>query len=106
MNLIPLYEKIVVKLKDKQEIKSNTGLTYTKNMSISANSTMVAEVVAVGKGRLLADGTIVPLIVKVGDKIIFSKMQGESYNDGKEDYTILAEQNVIAIIQEEDNENN
>lgn len=106
MNLIPLYEKIVVKLKDKQEIKSNTGLTYTKNMSISANSTMVAEVVAVGKGRLLADGTIVPLIVKVGDKIIFSKMQGESYNDGKDDYTILAEQNVIAIIQEEDNENN
>lgn len=106
MNLIPLYEKIVVKLKDKQEIKSNTGLTYTKNMSISNNTTMVAEVVATGKGRLLADGTIVPLVVKVGDKVIFSKMQGESYNDGKDDYTILAEQNVIAILQEEDNEDN
>lgn len=85
---------------------SSTGLTYTKNMSISANSTMVAEVVAVGQGRLMADGTIVPLTVKVGDKIVYSKMQGESYNDGKDDYTILAEQNVLAILQEESNENN
>lgn len=83
-----------------------TGLTYTKNMSISANSTMVAEVVAVGQGRLMSDGTIVPLTVKVGDKIVYSKMQGESYNDGQDDYTILSEQSVLAILQEESDENN
>lgn len=103
MKLMPLYEKIVVILKNKQEIKSSTGLTYTKDMSISANSTMVAEVVAVGEGRLLADGTIIPLKVKVGDTILFSKMQGESYNDGKDDYTILSEQNILAILKEEEN---
>lgn len=106
MSLMPLYEKIVVKLQNKQEVKSATGLTYTKNMGISANSTMIADVVAVGEGRLLTDGTLVPLKVKVGDQIIFSKMQGESYNDGTDDFTILSEQSVLAIIKEDNNENN
>ena len=75
-------------------------------MSISANTTMVGRVVAVGEGRLMADGTIVPLKVKVGDKVLYSKMQGESYNDGADDYVLLAEQNVIAVLEEDENGNN
>lgn len=102
MKLKPLYEKIALIIDDKQEIKSASGLQYTKNMSISANTTMVGKVVAVGNGRLLADGTVKPLIVKVGDKVLYSKMQGESYNDGENDYVILAEQNVIAILGEDE----
>lgn len=102
MKLKPLYEKIALIIDDKQEIKSASGLQYTKNMSISANTTMVGKVVAVGNGRLLADGTVKPLIVKVGDRVLYSKMQGESYNDGENDYVILAEQNVIAILGEDE----
>lgn len=102
MKLKPLYEKIALIIDDKQEMKSASGLQYTKNMSISANTTMVGRVVAVGNGRLLADGTVKPLIVKVGDKVIYSKMQGESYNDGENDYVLLAEQNVIAILGEDE----
>ena len=103
MSLIPLYDKIVIKLKDKQEIKSKTGLVYTKNMSLSANSTMVGEVIAIGDGRLLADGQIVPLKVQIGDLVVFSKLQGENYNDGSDDYTILSEANVLMIVKEEEN---
>lgn len=106
MNLIPLYEKIVVKLRNKQEVKSETGLTYVKDFSTNKCTTLVADVVAVGEGRLLADGTIIPLKVKVGDSVVFSKMQGEGFNDGVNDYTILSEQNILAILQEENNENN
>lgn len=106
MRLKPLYERIAVIIEDKQEVVSKAGLTYTKNMSISANTTMTARVVAVGEGRLMADGTIVPLKVKVGDKILYSKMQGESYNDGTDDYVLLAEQNVIAVLEEDDNGDN
>lgn len=105
MHLKPLYEKIVLEIADKQEITSSTGLVYHKNMSLSANTTMVGKVVAVGNGRLLADGTIVPLLVKVGDKVIFSKIQGESYNDGVQDYTIISEQSIIAVIEEEQDNN-
>jgi len=101
MQLQPLYDKIVVEIADKQEMTSETGLTYTKNMSISNNTTMVGIVKAVGEGRLLADGNIVPLKVKVGDKVVFSKMQGESFNDGKTDYTIISEAHILSIIEEE-----
>lgn len=106
MRLKPLYEKIAVIIDDKQEVKSESGLTYVKNMSISANTTMIGKVVAVGDGRLMADGTIVPLKVKVGDKVLYSKMQGESYNDGINDYVLLAEQNVIAVLEEDENGDN
>ena len=101
MHLKPLYDKIVLEIADKQELKSETGLVYTKNMSISNNTTMVGIVVAVGEGKMLANGEIVPLKVNIGDKVIFSKIQGESYNDGTKDYTILSESCIIAIIEED-----
>lgn len=106
MNLKPLYERIVVKMKDKQEIKTEAGITYTQNMSLSKNTVLQGEVVAVGDGRLMSDGTLVPLKVKVGDIILFSKMQGESYNDGIDNYTILSESNVLSVVQEAIDENN
>lgn len=100
MKLKPLYDKIAVIIDDKQELKSASGLQYTKNMSISANTTMIGKVVAVGDGRLLADGTIIPLKVKIGDRVIYSKMQGESFEDGENSIVLLSEQNVIAIMGE------
>lgn len=100
MNLKPLYEKIVVKNLNVQEIKSKSGLVYNKNMSLNNNTTIVAEVVAIGCGRLLTNGEIIPLKVNVGDKIIYSKIQGESYSDGEEEYTIISESNILAILGE------
>lgn len=101
MHLMPLYEKILIKMPNAQELTSETGITFTRDLSKNTNTTLEGEVVAVGKGRLLSDGTIVPMTVKVGDRIVFSKMQGESYNDGKQDYTILSEANVLAIVKED-----
>ena len=101
MNWKPLYEKIVVKMLNKQEIESETGLTFIKDLSTSKHTTIKGEVVAVGEGRLMANGTVVPLKVEVGDTVVFSKMQGESYEDGKNEYTILSESNILAIIKEE-----
>ena len=103
MNLIPLYEKIVVLLQNEQEIKSSSGLVIKKDMSQTNHTTMLGKVVAVGEGRLLTDGSIKPLRVKVGDTVLFTKMTGESYNDGEHDYTIMSESNVLAIYKEEGN---
>lgn len=101
MNWKPLYDKIVVQMYNKQDVTSETGLSYIKDLSISSHTTIKAKVVAVGDGRLMADGTVVPLKVQVGDTIIFSKMQGETYEDGKNEYTILSEANILSIIEEE-----
>lgn len=104
MNLKPLYEKIVVKMESKQQVASETGLTYIKDLSLSKNTTITGKVVAVGQGRLLVDGSLRPLLVNVGDKVLYSKMQGESYNDGKDDYTILSESNILAVLDESEEE--
>lgn len=97
MHLTPLYDKIVVKLKNNQSFKTQSGIEFTKNYSTNGETIIFAEVVAVGEGRLLADGKIVPMKVKVGDTVIYSKMSGESFNDGEADYTILSEANILAI---------
>lgn len=98
MLLMPLYDKIVVKMENKQEVKSGK-LTYVKNLSTSANSTIMGKVVAVGEGRMLADGTLKSLRLRVGDTVLFSKMQGESFDDGIDEYTILSESSVLAIVK-------
>lgn len=104
---MPLYERIVVKMLSKQEVKTSAGLTYMKDMSMSNNTTLKGEVVAVGDGRLLQDGNIIPLKVKIGDIVVFSKMQGESYTDETGEYTILTEPHILAIVTKgEQNENN
>lgn len=100
MNLMPLYDKIVVKIDSKQELRSTTGLVCVRDMSKSNNTVLIATVVAVGEGRLLADGHVLPMKVKVGDRVMYSKMQGESFNDGEDDYTILSEQNIMAIVHD------
>ena len=106
MHLKPLYDKIVVEMLNRQEYRSKTGLTMTRDMSLSKNTVLKGKVVAVGQGRLLENGDLLPLKVKEGDLIIFSKMQGESYNDGCIDYTILSEAHVLAIVEEDQDENN
>ena len=93
-------------IESKQELTSKSGLTYVKDMSVSNNTTLVGRVVAVGEGRLLANGTIIPLKVKVGNRVVFPKIQGESYNDGINEYVILSESSIIAILGEDENENN
>jgi len=97
MHLMPLYDKIVVEIDDKQNMQSETGLTYTRDMSLGSNTIMAGKVVAVGNGRLMSNGEIVPLIVTIGDRVLYSKMQGENYNDGIKDYTILSESCILAI---------
>lgn len=103
MQLIPLYEKVVILMKDKQEIKSSGGIVLQKDMSQLNTTTMIGEVVAVGEGRLLSNGDIRPLSVEVGDEVLFTKMTGESYNDGDNDYTIISESNILAITKRKEN---
>lgn len=106
MKLEPLYDKIIVELQNIQEIKSGSGLVLTKNMSISANTTMKGTVVACGEGRLLTNGSVLPLKVKVGDDVIITKLSGESYEEDGKEYTIISESSVLAICKTEENKSN
>jgi chaperonin GroES len=57
------------------------------------------EVMAVGTGRIMDDGTVVPLQVQVGDTVLFSKYGGTEIKISGEEYIILREDDVLAILE-------
>jgi chaperonin GroES len=57
------------------------------------------EVIAVGKGKRLDDGKLVPLDVKVGDRILFGKYSGNDIKINGEEYLILREDEVLGVIE-------
>ena len=92
----PLYDKIIVELANKQEVKTKSGFTFTEDFSNSIYTILQGRVIAVGDGRLLQNGDLVSPKVKEGDFVLFSKMQGESFLDKEKEYTILSESNILA----------
>ena len=94
MNIKPLGDRIVIKvLKEEERTKGGIVLPDT-----AKEKPQKGEVVAVGSGEII-DGKKVPLEVKVGDKIIFSKYAGTEVKLDEEEYLILRQSDVLAILE-------
>lgn len=95
MKIRPLQDRVIA-IRDEAEEKSAGGLYIPQAAQESMNR---GEVVAVAKGRILEDGTVEPLCVKVGDKILFGKYAGSEIEiDGKE-LLILREEDIIGVLE-------
>ncbi|MDD2716024.1 MAG: co-chaperone GroES [Candidatus Wallbacteria bacterium] len=95
MNLKPLANRVVVKpMKQEEVTKSGIVLPDTA----SKERPQEGKVVAVGPGKLLESGKREPLEVKENDKIIFSKYAGTEIKIQEEDYLILTDSDILAII--------
>ena len=95
--LKPLYDKIVVKVEETKEQKTAAGIIIPDT---AQEKPQVGEVIAVGQGRLLQNGEIKPLQVKVGDYVVFNKYAGTEVElEGGEKYLILSEDEVLAILE-------
>ena len=93
MNLKPLSDRVVVKMVDLEETtKSGIILPGT-----AKEKPQVAEVVAVGPGAT-KDGVLVPMTVKVGDKVITSKYSGTEVKLGNDEYVIVRQDDILATI--------
>lgn len=93
MTLKPLSDRVVVKMVEMEETtKSGIILPGT-----AKEKPQVAEVVAVGPG-LMKDGALVPMTVKVGDKVITSKYSGTEVKLGNEEYVIVRQDDILATI--------
>ena len=57
------------------------------------------KVIAVGKGKITEEGKVLPLDVKVGDKILFGKYSGNEIKIDDEDYLIVKEEDILAIVE-------
>lgn len=96
MNIRPLHDRVIVKRKE-VESKSAGGIVL---MGSAAEKSTRAEVIAVGNGRVLENGEIRALDVKVGDQVIFSEGYGVKTEklDGEE-VLILSETDILAIVE-------
>ncbi|CUU04723.1 MAG: co-chaperone GroES [Fimbriimonadales bacterium] len=94
--LKPIGDRVVVRPKSSEEMtKSGIILPDT-----AKERPQEGEVMAVGNGRMLDDGRVVPLEVKVGDRVLFSKYGGTEIKIGGEEYLILREDDILAIIED------
>ncbi|MFT4653531.1 MAG: chaperonin GroES [Patiriisocius sp.] len=96
MAIRPLHDRVIIK-REEVESKSAGGIVLTGS---AAEKSTRGEVIAVGKGRVLDNGDIQPLDVKVGDCVIFSEGYGVKTEklDGEE-VLILSENDILAIVE-------
>jgi chaperonin GroES len=95
MNIRPLYDRIVIKRIEEQETKQG-GIIIPDT---AKEKPQEGEVMAVGRGKRLEDGKIVPLDVKVGDRILFGKYSGSEIKIDGEEYVIMREDEVLGILE-------
>ena len=97
MNIRPLYDRIVVKRIEDQETK--IGGLYIPDSA--KEKPQEGEVVAVGKGKRLEDGKVVPLDVQKGDRILFGKYSGSEIRIDGEELMIMREDEVLGILEKQ-----
>ena len=94
MNIRPLYDRIVVKRIEEQETVKG-GIIIPDS---AKEKPQEAEVIAVGNGKRGDDGKLIPLEVKVGDRILFGKYSGNDIKIDGEEYLILREDEILGVL--------
>lgn len=91
----PLGDRVVVKpLPTEEKTKSGIVLPDT-----AKEKPQKGEVIAVGQGKLLENGQRVPIDLKKGDKVFFSKYAGNEFKMDDEEYLILREADILGVIE-------
>lgn len=94
MQLKPIRDRIVVRTLEAETV-TKSGIVIPDNAAEKPNQ---GEVLAVGTGRVAADGQIVPMEIKSGDRVLFGKLAGQTVKLDNVEYHILKEDDVMAVI--------
>lgn len=94
MKMRPLHDRVIVK-REPEERKSPGGIVIPDT---AAEKPIYGKILAVGKGKILENGTVRPLDVKVGDKILFGKYSGTEVKMDGEELVVMREEDVMAVI--------
>ncbi len=92
MKLKPLFDRVL--LKTQKEEKQKTGILLPSSLE---EKPMVAEVIAMGDGETV-DGKV-PMNVKIGDKVLFTKYAAQEFKFNNEEYLIIRQEDILAIIE-------
>lgn len=96
MNIKPLHDRVVIRQVEEEQ-ESAGGIILPGSAQEKQN---MGEVVAVGPGKASDSGNVVPMTVKVGDKVMFGQYSGQEVKDDKgEPLMVMREDDIIAIIE-------
>ncbi len=95
MKITPLQDRVLVRrLEEEKETKGGIIIPDT-----AKEKPIEGKVVAVGKGRVKEDGTVIPLEVKAGDKVLFNKYAGTEIQIEGEEHLMMREDDILGIIK-------
>lgn len=94
MKFRPLHDRVLVR-RIEQEEKTAGGIIIPDT---AKEKPMEGEVIAIGTGTRLEDGKILPLDVKVGDRILFGKWSGTEVKFGSQEYLVMKESDIMGVV--------
>jgi chaperonin GroES len=95
MNIRPLHDRVIVtRLEEVRKTASGIVIPDT-----AAEKPETGEVIAVGKGKIQEDGTLRPVAVKKGDKILFGKYSGQTVKVDGTEYLVMREEDIMGVIE-------
>jgi len=95
MKLRPLHDRVIVRRLEEEE-KTAGGIIIPDT---AKEKPQQGKVLALGKGRFLQNGQIIPLIVKEGDRVLFARYAGTEVKVEREELLIMREDDILAIFE-------
>lgn len=97
MKLKPLHNNVIVKTLSQEEV-TKAGIVLPD--TVDKEKPEKGEIIAVGPGKTLDNGQLSPMNLKVGDKVVFKKYSPDEIKIDNEEYLVLSESDVIAILED------
>ncbi|NDU80316.1 MAG: co-chaperone GroES [Ferrovum sp.] len=95
MKIRPLHDRVIVKRME-EERKTASGIVIPGN---AAEKPDQGEILAVGTGKVLEDGKIRPLEVKVGDRVLFGKYSGQAVKVHGDELLVMREEDIMGVVE-------
>ena len=95
MKIRPLHDRVIIKRTEEDRV-SPGGIVIPDS---ATEKPIKGKVIAVGKGRILEDGTVRPLDLKAGDKVLFGKYSGTEVKVDGEELLVMKEDDIMAVIE-------
>lgn len=96
MNLRPLHDRVIVKRLD-QETRTASGIVLPET---AAEKPDQGEVLAIGNGKIMEDGKVRQLAIKVGDRVLFGKYSGQAVKIDSTEYLVMREEDLFAVVED------
>ena len=95
MKIRPLHDRILIKRLEEED-KSKGGIIIPDT---AKEKPIQGKVIAVGKGKIMKSGDVIPLDVKKGDNVLFGKYAGTEVKIDGEEHLLMREDDILAVIQ-------